>query len=688
MPETAETAPVTNYPDRSVWVHDIEIYPNYLLIGFKNKKTGKVKSWEVVGADNALSVEDAADIRKFMDTHRVVGFNSKSFDMVILYAALEGWKVKILKRITDEIIVGKAKSWDLEREYGFKIPRWIDHIDLIEVCPGKASLKIYNGRHHGKRMQDLPIEPDVVLDEQQIEDVFTYWKNDLSATELLLDKLSEQLILRTAMSDEFGIDLRSKSDAQVAEAVIKNGVEKLLGYPPEKPKVKSGKALQYNMPEYMSLAKHRALRAIIREIENSDFFVDGYTGKIIMPPALTGAEIVIGDGVYRLGIGGLHSSETCQKVVAAEDEVLVDRDVTSYYPFIIINQGLYPEHLGQAFLKVYKKIVYRRVKIKAEAGALQAEINDLTTRMENSNNPDGNELLKEKLEEMNARLKKLNTNSESLKITINGSFGKFGSMYSILYSPQLLIQTTISGQLSLLLLIDMLHQQGIKVVSANTDGIVIHHKKAQQDIVDAVVKEWEAETKFNTEATEYKAIYSRDVNNYIAVMKKAKKGSYAKTKGVYAEPGWQKNPTHTIVSEAVINFIVHGTPLSKTIRECRDLTKFLVVRQVKGGAISNVVSETVERWSEKTGKRLKDGSRWVEGDGGAKYLGKAIRWYYGKGQTNYLHYKSNMNTVPLSLGAKPCMDLPDDFPDDIDYGWYVKKARQTLDDIGYNSDLI
>ena len=42
-----------------------------------------------------------------------------------------------------------------------------------------------------------------------------------------------------------------------------------------------------------------------------------------------------------------------------------------------------------------------------------------------------------------------------------------------LYSPDLLINTTITGQLTLLMLIEMITLSGGKVKSANTDGIVI-----------------------------------------------------------------------------------------------------------------------------------------------------------------------------------------------------------------------
>ncbi|MEG7688959.1 hypothetical protein U2044_15310, partial [Listeria monocytogenes] len=60
------------------------------------------------------------------------------------------------------------------------------------------------------------------------------------------------------------------------------------------------------------------------------------------------------------------------------------------------------------------------------------------------------------------------------KIMINGTFGKTGSQYSVLFAPTMLIQTTITGQLSILMLIEWHEHYGIPVISANTDGIVIN----------------------------------------------------------------------------------------------------------------------------------------------------------------------------------------------------------------------
>jgi hypothetical protein len=63
-------------------------------------------------------------------------------------------------------------------------------------------------------------------------------------------------------------------------------------------------------------------------------------------------------------------------------------------------------------------------------------------------------------------------------------------------------------------------------------------------------------------------------------------------------------------------------------------------------------------------------------------LGKAIRWYYAEDEAGAIHYVTNGNTVPRSEGAKPLMDLPEHFPSDVNYEWYIRECEEILMAIG------
>lgn len=598
-------------------VFDIECYPNYFLIAFRSIVSGKITYIEMRN-DESL---DSIKLRWILEHLCIVGFNSMSYDIPLAQIAVSGRNCADLVQASEQIISYGIRGSDVMRQMKVRKIKAIDHIDLIEVAPLDASLKIYSGRLHAPRMQDLPFPPETRLSDDQITIVRWYCVNDLINTELLYNGLQEQLTLRETMSKTYGMDLRSKSDAQIAEVVIGREIEKLNGYRAQRPSIEVGTSYRYNVPPFIKY--HSPLMQGCLDIVRGTEFVIGNSGKIDKPPVLENFEIKIANGVYRVGIGGLHSSEKCISHCEDEDTVIVDHDVSSNYPRIILNQGLFPSQLGRNFIRVYDSIVERRLAAKRSGDRVTAE---------------------------------------SLKIMINGSFGKFGNIYSILYSPELLIQVTITGQLSLLMLIERLELCGYSVISANTDGLIIKCLKSCLPEVDRIIKQWEYDTGFETEKTPYRAVYSRDVNNYIAVKPDGK----IKAKGVYswherAVDRLHKNPANEISVLAVLNYLTSKTPIGETVRGCTDIRKFLTVRTVKGGA--------VKVWG--------DGS-----EEGNEYLGKAVRWYYATGETGEMVYALSGNKVPRSDGAKPLMDLPECLPDDLNHDWYEQEAASMLAEIG------
>lgn len=651
--------------NRERLVFDVESYLNYFLVAFTSLHTNKVVYFEMREGEQL----DIPRLAWVLNSFTIVGFNSYSYDMVILALAVAGKTTREMKRATEMIILEDFRPRDVLKHFKVKALKDSDHIDLIEVAPLRGSLKIYGGRLHVPTMQDLPFHPDSTLSEDQITITRWYCVNDLTQTAMLHNSLSEQLMLRENLSAEYGMDLRSRSDAQIAEAVIGSEVTRLTGVRAYKPEIEPGTCYYYKVPafiRYESDLMNWALGVVARAK-----FIVSEQGNVGMPEELKGLDLRIGAGVYRMGIGGLHSSETREYHIADENTVLVDRDVTSYYPFIIMNLGLYPHHLGHSFLTVYRQIVDRRIAAKHA----------------------GNKVV-----------------SDSLKITINGSFGKLGSKYSVLYSPDLLIQTTITGQLTLLMLIERLEMRGIHVVSANTDGIVIKCPRSRYEEMEAIVAWWERDTGFETEETSYRALYSRDVNNYIAV----KKDGSIKAKGAYARPGLQKNPTNEICIEALEQLLINNVPVHETIRSCKDIRKFVNVRTVKGGAVK-VWDRLVPAHKDKkellemTGFVPVEGGYWrhpswksdldvaslesayehaklMYPEGEHEYLGKSIRWYYATGQQGEIVYASNGNKVPRSDGACPLMTLPKEFPVDVDFEWYEAETYKILKEIGYHNE--
>lgn len=494
---------------------DVECYPNYFL---------------VITCDNGYfskhdSPEDRAALRHIMNNNETVSFNGNRYDLAMIAAWLSGAEPATLYKLSMSIIeLG-------QKQLGHSNWR---HIDLIEVAPGvAASLKLYAGRMHSPTMRDLPYPPNQPLTTAQIDEVRRYCVNDVRVLMQLADQLKGQIELRRAIGQQYSINVMSRSDAQIAEDILCHE----LKHTARPPVIDAGTQYRYHAPEWLHYETPH-LRQLLDDVLAAQFTVSD-KGGITMPACLDGRTVTIGDGAYRLGIGGLHSSET-RTTHRAGEHLLIDCDVASYYPSIILNSKLTPPQFGEKFLVVYGSIVSRRLAAKASSDKVTAD---------------------------------------ALKITVNGSFGKLGSKYSRLYAPELFFHVTVTGQLALLMLIEHLHQIGIPVVSGNTDGIVSMPTPAQLPTLRSAIALWESLTGYTMEETHYSALHCRDVNNYLAVKTDGK----VKTKGVFGSGGLMKNPQMEIIPRAAIAYLTHSTPIAETVHTAKP-HEIVSVRTVRGGA--------------------------------------------------------------------------------------------------------
>ena len=651
---------------------DTECFKNFWLL--KLAPEGYPAFSYSLRAGERFNQTQVTQLHMLLNLYTLVTFNGNYYDVPMIGAALSGYTCEQLKWLNDKIIVEQLKPWELN------ISEWKpkDHIDIMEVLPGAGSQKVYAGRIHCTTMRDLPYSPDQFLTDEEIVEVDSYCGNDLSVLRDLFKALAPQLQQREDLSKRYGIDLRSKSDAQLAEAVLKRRCEQALGTRIYKPEIDWNLAFKYQPPAWLGFQTPEMLRAF--EVVKAATFRLGASGAVVMPPELEGLDIALGSSVYRLGIGGLHSSEKTVIHRTSDTHVLRDVDVASYYPSLILNSGKWPAALGPTFQQEYRAIKDERLAAK-----------DLQKKIEKAGGKGTPEWIQARSE------------NEGGKIQINGTFGKTGSPYSVLFAPEMLIQTTVTGQLALLMLVEWCELNGIPIVSANTDGLVMNCPRPLVPMSEAIVKEWERRTGLEMEAGEYAAIYSRDINNYFAV----KPDGDVKRKGAYSKAGLveKKSPDVEICGDAVAEFLSKGTPILYTVAACRDIRKFVSVQKVAGGA--------VKLWGEGPRKGalvrdmavileargwIKNGRKWeragVLTDAATayracfspqrpEYLGKVIRWYYSTQAPGPIIYNTNGNTVSLSYGAKPLMVLLDDFPTDVDYGWYLDTCEGMLRDIGF-----
>lgn len=312
--------------------------------------------------------------------------------------------------------------------------------------------------------------------------------------------------------------------------------------------------------------------------------------------------------------------------------------------------------------------------------------------------------------------------SNSLKISLNGTFGKLGEKHSILYAPDLLIATTITGQLNLLCLIaDLEKLPTVRVLSANTDGIMVDYPDELRAEVLGVIQANARHTGFEYEETAYKCVAMKDVNNYIAitsgddvavigtdgeVQEFPGKADKAKRKGLYASNDpkenplyLMKNPTMGVCANLAVDYLIYGTTPEDAIAQYTDMRDYLAVREVKGGGIQYEGYTPVDDWvcvMEGFWKR----QHWLDngitraavtrksrpkpvmvGYGGVPF-GKVARWYMTTEMMPPISYESSGNKVAGSDGARLCMFLPESLPDDLNIDWYIQEAYSILRNTG------
>lgn len=616
---------------RPIAFFDMEVYPNYVLCAFRTED-GRRYRWSAESTNTKLP---RAEILAFIKQYTLITFNGSGYDIPLLMLVIRGETVATIKKASDRIILHNLKPWNFEKEFHIKLQRpEVDHIDLMEVAPLTGSLKLYAAKCHSYSVQDLPVDPTKDLTPIQMAEVEDYCFNDLLSTGDLYNALKVQIEMRTAMSATYGIDLRSKSDAQMAEAIIKSEVEKLTKTRIQKPGDLTGASFVYQIPQWM----HFWEIDILGDIQKARFMVND-KGRTVLPDELKNKKIEFRGKEYRMGIGGLHSSETKQIMKADEMHMIMDFDVASYYPSIVLNEKLYPKHIGSEFLQVYRTLVNKRLEAKKRAAELTEWIKA---------SPEPRPVF---IEEM----KKCIVAAEGLKICVNGTFGKLGSKYSVLYSPDLMIQVTITGQLALLMLIESLAQHA-EVISANTDGVTVRCERTNEQSVLEAVEAWTRTTGFKLDRADYAAIYARDVNNYIVI----KTDGTVKTKGEYGKGlSLHKNPVNAICGDALIKHLTLGTPIEDTINQCNDLRQFVSTRTVKGGAKFR-----------------------------GEVIGKVARWYHSIESKDSIYYACNNHLVPATENSMPLVIMPMDCPEDLDRAWYINETKTMLGDMGVEGFVV
>ena len=544
--------------NKPVLVYDIEVFQNIFHCTVKNTETNELFLFEISERKNQLS--ELVKFFKHFD-NQVGSWNQSytidyQFDTDVIFAGYNNihYDNPIINYIIDYYVVMKYKGYrdicrsifnlskvittssedDIRAWSKWKYMICFDSFDILTMLYSnklRVGLKEIQVTMQYKNVQEFVADWQADLPENQIDSMIEYNINDVNSTEELLNRCKKDVDLRLAIEDEYGVRVLSKDGVNIGMKIL---TQKYLE--------KTGQTW-YDIKDLRSPMDVIPLNKVILPFIKYDSpilqkVLDDMKNQIVSPGRKGYENKFIFEGLrYSVGVGGIHSVNDPEIVIPKEDEMLIDIDVASLYPSMLIEYGFYPKHLGPEFLEVYRQIKDERIEAKHNGNKVK---------------------------------------NETLKLALNGLSGNLQNPHNFCYSPFAVMQIRINGQLLLLMLAEKLTQLGCRIVQANTDGLFVLLKKSVYDSVNKVCREWEQLTKLTLEEERFKAMYQYAINDYFAITEDDK----VKEKGMFITTvKLGKGLTPKIIPKAVINFFKNGVPVEETIKGCQDIRDFLMAEK-------------------------------------------------------------------------------------------------------------
>lgn len=141
----------------------------------------------------------------------------------------------------------------------------------------------------------------------------------------------------------------------------------------------------------------------------------------------------------------------------------------------------------------------------------------------------------------------------------------------------------------LLMLCEELEGNGIPIISANTDGLMVKVYEDKEEDFNRIVDWWQKTTGMSMDADVLHCLIARDVNNYIAQFRvKDKKTGELKLedelKGTFNPLMYlndlQKGYSMPIVSKAVYDYFINHIPVMDTLKAATNILDFCMTQNV------------------------------------------------------------------------------------------------------------
>lgn len=537
-----------------VYVYDIEVFQNIFHCSVKNTETNDIYKFEISERKNQL--RDLVKFFKQVDKYITwgdyyttninipaniifCGYNNLHYDNPIINYIIE-YEDKLMQynipticssifNLSKTITTSSEDNIDAWKHWKYQI--WFDTFDILTMLYSnklRVGLKEIQVTMQYPNVQEFVCDWTKPLPLEDFDSMIDYNINDIESTSELLNRCKKDVDLRIAIEDEYGVRVLSKDGVNIGMKIL---TQKYL----EKTGLTWQDIKDLRSPMSVIPLKDVILPFIKYDSPILQRVLDDMKNQIVSP-GRKGYEnkFVFNNLRYSVGVGGIHSVNSPEIIIPRDDEMLIDIDVASLYPSMLIEYEFYPRHLGKEFLEVYKQIKDERIEAKHNGNKVK---------------------------------------NETLKLALNGLSGNLQNEHNFCYSPFAVMQIRINGQLLLLMLAEKLTQIGCRIVQANTDGLFVLLKKDAYSKVNSICREWEQLTKLTLEEDRFKAMYQYAINDYFAITEDNK----VKEKGMFITTvKLGKGLTPKIIPKAVINFFKDEISVEDTIKNCTDIRDFLM----------------------------------------------------------------------------------------------------------------
>ena len=537
-----------------VYVYDIEVFQNIFHCSVKNTETNDIYKFEISERKNQLRelVKFFKQVDKYITwgdyyTTNInipanvifCGYNNLHYDNPIINYIIE-YEDKLMQynipticssifNLSKTITASSEDNIDEWKHWKYQI--WFDTFDILTMLYSnklRVGLKEIQVTMQYPNVQEFVCDWTKPLPLEDFDSMIDYNINDIESTSELLNRCKKDVDLRIAIEDEYGVRVLSKDGVNIGMKIL---TQKYL----EKTGLTWWDIKDLRSPMSVIPLKDVILPFIKYDSPILQRVLEDMKNQIVSP-GRKGYEnkFVFNNLRYSVGVGGIHSVNSPEIIIPRDDEMLIDIDVASLYPSMLIEYEFYPKHLGKEFLEVYKQIKDERIEAKHNGDKVK---------------------------------------NETLKLALNGLSGNLQNEHNFCYSPFAVMQIRINGQLLLLMLAEKLTQIGCRIVQANTDGLFVLLKKDAYSKVNSICREWEQLTKLTLEEDRFKAMYQYAINDYFAITEDNK----VKEKGMFITAvKLGKGLTPKIIPKAIISFFKDGISVEDTIKNCTDIRDFLM----------------------------------------------------------------------------------------------------------------